>query len=354
MSLRRRIPDGVADGGASNIVGSRLGRPMHVSPRVRQWLTGAKSDPSVRARYWQEVMGRPASDARVRAAVQSIGRVGWAAALLDRQWPDGHWGTPGTTAAEMYRPKFVATFWPVLVLADLGMTRADARIRLAAELLLDRCRPVRPRGDAPLDYRASRGGEICVTGMLARALIQIGYLDHPDVQRSIAWIVHTQKSDGGWNCVPSRSGTLDDFKGLAALAEIPPEARDAAVRRSIERGAEFFLRRRLAREGPGRYPPWFRIHYPGFYYYDLLVGLRLMTHLGYGADRRLESAWRWLQNKRRSDGTWALDSAIPDFDPALTEYRYEEILYPLILETAGLPSRWATVEALSLLARVDR
>ncbi|MFY9717025.1 MAG: prenyltransferase/squalene oxidase repeat-containing protein [Thermoplasmata archaeon] len=289
----------------------------------------------------------------MRSAVREIGHVGWAASLLKQQWPDGHWSTPGTTAAEMYRPKFEATFWPAIVLADLGMTRADPRIRRTAELLLDRCRPNGNGPGQPLDYRPSRGGEICVTGMLVRALIRFGYLDHADVQRSIAWIVRTQKPDGGWHCIPSRTGTLDDWKGLAALAEIPPEQRDGSVRRTIERGAEFYLGRHLMDEGGRRYPPWFRIHYPDFYYYDLLVGLRILTRLGYGSDRRLGPAVRWLRRKRRPDGTWALDAVHPDFDPALTEYRYDEILHPLILETVGQPSRWATVEALNVLARLD-
>jgi len=320
---------------------------MRISARIRKWLTGPKSDPSVRARFWLEVEGRPPQDPRVREAVKGIGKAGWAASLLENQWPDGHWVTPGTSGGELYRPKYVATNWLAIVLADLGMTRANPRIRRTAELLIDRWS--QKGGDL-----SGRSGEICVTGNAVRTLIRFGYLHDPTVQRSIAWIVRTQKADGGWHCFPSRTGTLDGWEGLAALSEIPEEYRDESVRRSIERGAEFYLRRHLMEEGKVRYPPWFRIHYPNHYYYDLLVGLRTLTRLGYGADPRLAPALRWLRSKRGHDGTWTLDAAHPDLDPALAGYQYRGVLFPMMLEPLHEPSPWATVEALSVFTRTER
>ena len=319
---------------------------MPVSPRVRNWLTGPKSDPSVRARFWREVDGRPPTDPRVREAVKAIGRVGWAATLLNHQCPDGHWVTPGTSARELYRPKYIVTNWLAIVLADLGMTRSDPRIRRTAQLILD-------RWSARGGDLTGRGGEICVTGNAVRTLVRFGYLDHPAVQRSIDWIVRTQKSDGGWHCFPSRTGTLDGWEGLAALAVIPEEDRDESVLRSIQRGAEFYLHRHLMDEGRPRYPPWFRIHYPNHYYYDLLVGLRILTQLGYGADRRLAPALGWLQSKRSREGVWALDAVHPDLDPALAGYSFQGPVFPMLLEPLHEPSRWATVEALSILTRVE-
>ncbi|HLE54717.1 MAG TPA: prenyltransferase/squalene oxidase repeat-containing protein [Thermoplasmata archaeon] len=282
----------------------------------------------------------------MRAAAKAIGRVGWAASLLDHQWPDGHWVTPGTSGEQLYRPKYIATNWLAITLADLGMTRADPRIRRTAEMIRDRWS--KRGGDL-----SGRSGEICVTGNAVRTLIRFGYLDDPVVQGAIGWIVRTQKADGGWHCFPSRTGTLDGWEGLAALAEIPEEARGESVRRSIERGAEFYLRHHLMEEGRVRYPPWFRIHYPNHYYYDLLVGLRVLTRLGYRADRRLAPALRWLRSKRGGDGTWALDAAHPDLDAAHGGYVFRDLVFPMLLEPLHEPSRWATVEALSVLTHTD-
>jgi hypothetical protein len=282
----------------------------------------------------------------VRSAVKAIGKAGWAASLLAHQWPDGHWVTPGTSPRDLYGPKYIVTNWLAIVLADLGMTRTDPRIRRTAQMIMDRWS--QRGGDL-----TGRSGEICVTGNAVRTLIRFGYLDHPAVQRSIAWIVRTQKPDGGWHCFPSRTGSLDGWEGLAALAEIPEGHRDEPVRRSIERGAEFYLRRHLMDEGRVRYPPWFRIHYPNHYFYDVLVGLRILTRLGYGADPRLAPALRWLRSKRGRDGSWTLDAAHPDLDPRLAGYQYDRPMFPVMLEPLHEPSQWATVEALSVLARLN-
>src|SRR2546428_13273120 len=139
---------------------------MRVSPRIRKWLTGPKSDPSVRARFWLEVERRPPHDTRVREAVKTIGKEGWAASLLEDQWPDGHWVTPGTSGGELYRPKYVATNWQAIVLADLGMTRADPRIHRTAPLLTDRW--IRQGGDL-----SGRGGGICSTVTVGRTVMPV-------------------------------------------------------------------------------------------------------------------------------------------------------------------------------------
>jgi len=323
---------------------------MHVPSRIRRWLTGPKSDPSICARYWLEVERLPPDDSRVRGALRSIGRTGWAASLLKNQLPDGHWYTSGTTGPEIYRPKYVATFWHALVLSDLGMTREDPRIRRTAELILRRF-DQRIAGEDQLDYRPrGRNQEICVTGLITRALIRFGYLDHPAVQRSLRWIARAQLDDGGWNDAPATKGSLDAWEPLAALAEVPADQRDIEVRHAIERGAEFYLRRRLMTDGPGTYEPWSRIHYPNHYYYDFLVGLRTLTAIGRGGDPRLAPALRWLRKKRSPDGTWALDLAHPDLDRRGSGYVLEELVFPMMLEQPREPSQWATVEALSVLA----
>ncbi len=317
---------------------------MRVAPRIRRWLSGPGSDPSVRYRYLVEVEGRSPDDAIARRVRKQIGREGWAASLLAKEVHDGRWVTPGTAPLEILRPRFASSHWVAVVLADLGMTRSDPRVRKLAEGLLRWRRAVLREKDA----------ELCFGGNATRTLIRFGYLDHPVVQGSIEWLVRTQKSDGGWTCFPSsRTGSLDGWEGLAALAEIPETSRDAAVRSALERGAEFYLHRHLM-DAPGpRYAPWFRIHYPNHYYYDLLVGLRILTKLGYGRDSRLRPALRWLRSKRRADGAWALDGTHPTVDDEDGVYVFRRPVFSLSLEAPTVSSRWATVEALSILRRVE-
>ena len=107
-------------------------------------------------------------------------------------------------------------------------------------------------------------------------------------------------------------------------------------------------------EGRGRYAPWSRVHYPNHFFYDVLVGLRVLTRLGFGSDPRLGKAVRWLLDRCRRDGTWTLEATQPDWDLGeAARYGFPGPEFPVVLELPGLPSRWATVEALSVLRRVD-
>jgi hypothetical protein len=316
---------------------------------LREWLT-TSADPSVRLRVYLELLDRDADDPEVAEARMLIGRMGWVASILDGQLADGQWGTPGTTDLELYRPKYLATFWQLIVLADLGASRTDLRVSRAAELLLDRF------STGPEDALGGPGSEVCLTGNAVRSLFRLGFGDDARVRRALAWLVETQKADGGWHCFPSQSGTLDGWEALAAFAVVPKMARSAALERAIARGAEFYLERELMREGEGRYEPWFRLHYPVHYYYDLLVGLDLLTALGYGDDRRLWPALDWLESRRRTDGRWVLDALHPDLgegDP----YGSSAVQSPFFafgLELPGQPSRWITMNASIVLRRAGR
>jgi hypothetical protein len=330
---------------------------VRISPTVRRWLLKRRdpgvrpwradvSDPSVRARVLAELLERGPDDPELRAARREIGRVGWAAEILDEQLPRGQWVTPGTGSGELYRPKYIATNWRLLVLADLGVPATDPRVRRGVDLFLD----VFAR--APWSGLGGRGSEGCFTGNAVRMLVAFGRADDRRTRRSIAWILDSQKSDGGWHCFPSKTGTLDVWEPLSALAALPPTLRTAAVERAISRGAEFYLERGLLREGRPRYAPWYRLHFPVHYYYDVLVGLDLLTRLGYAEDRRLRPALDHLESLRRPDGRWEIGPAHPDSEDP--NYRVRGPVYPFVLETPGSPSRWITATALAVLDRAGR
>ncbi len=307
-----------------------------------------RTDPSVRYFALRDLCDRREGDSPVRAARAEIGRKGWAGEILSLQEPAGTWATYREEPNNLYLPKYTSTNFLLLVLSDLGMTRSDPRIRRAATALLDRW------SDPDEGVWGQAGAETCITGNGVRMMVRFGYGDDPRIRRAIDWLVSAQKSDGGWHCWRSRTGTLAAWEAMAAFAAIPPESRSAAVVRAIERGAEFYLERGLLHETDGStYEPWWRLHYPTHYYYDVLVGLDFLTALGYGSDRRLRPALRLLERKRGTDGRWRLDSVQPDLEET-DPYHHPPPLYPVLLEYPGEPSRWATLAALRVLRRAGR
>ena len=95
---------------------------------VLAWLL-EPSQPSVRYRTLTELLGRKESDEDVREAKNAILERGWAKEILSRRRPGGGWND----GESQYRPKYLSTNWMMLVLSDLGLTRAVPEVREACE-----------------------------------------------------------------------------------------------------------------------------------------------------------------------------------------------------------------------------
>ena len=127
------------------------------------------------------------------------------------------------------------------------------------------------------------------------------------------------------------------------------------MKTAVDRGLEFYLERRLLREGR-RYDPWQRLHFPYHYYYDLLVGLEFVTALGRGDDPRAAGAIKLLKKKRLPDDRWPMEAVHPDALNAgkLPRWfaKYRDRLTPFSLEAAGEQSKMITLRALRVLKRL--
>jgi len=317
--------------------------------RVIDWLL-EHDQPSVRYYTLVDLLGRPQDDPDVRAAHSAIPRVGWARDLLRTQKPKGYWEAhEPRTVREWVRflrfPVFDSSIWKGIVLSDLGLTAADARIRRLADLVFE--------------YKLHLSSEVnlfteevCIVGNVAGMLTRFGYGDDRRVRKLYDWMIEDQRDDGGWNCAADKPGTLDCWEALAAFATTPKAKRSAAMERAISRGAEFYLGRKLFEEGR-RYAPWFRFHYPTHYFYDVLVGLDVITKLGFAGDRRLGPALQILKDKRQPDGTWLLDAAHPDVGSGGGFVASKKKHKEFALEAPGKPSKWITLTALRVLKRVE-
>lgn len=307
-----------------------------MSDAVRRWLD---EDTSVRAAALVRLDGRDPDEPEVARIRRDGYAQGSAARVLD--------GLGGPfEPATFYVPKYGAPFHRLVAAAEMGVRADEPRAAAALEFMLSRFRKAdggfgNPLRDGP--------GHLCVTGNAVRAALLMGQGGDPRVLDGLRWLVEHQRADGGWHCFPPEDApsTLDAWEALAALAALPEKARDEPARRAAARGREFLLAAHLgARDA---YAPWRRAHFPRHYYYDVLVGLGIVAALGGKADARLREAQRWLEEKRRPDGRWTHEAHHPDLEGEADYTPHRPGVgapAPLVVEEAGAPSRWVTLEAL--------
>ena len=259
-------------------------------------------EPSIRLKVRTAVLGEEAA-ANLREEVRRSRRV---RSLLSEREADG-------TIPQHPYTKWTGAFWVLNLLAELGYPAGD-------ESLL----PLREQvyGWLLTDYHHKRWTRrvnglarihASQEGYAIWSLLTLGIADE-GVERLVERLLTTQWPDGGWNCDPRASGRTSAFaeshlplRGLALYARITgrPEARDGAAR-----AAEVFLSRRLFRRRSGGEPihqEFVELHFPCYWRYDVLFGLKVMNEAGFLADPRCQDALDLLESKRLADGGWPAD-----------------------------------------------
>ena len=273
-------------------------------------------------RYWTltDILERSQSDAEVVSALNGIEFWDPVAAYLREQRPAGYWGD----GEDVYWPKWRATVWALILLAELGVPGTNPPIRRGSEYFLqvmdrqDRSWPPPKYPDE--DLRGWRlVWEPCVTGNMARTLTGFGFESDPRVREMFEWLVQNQRDDGGWNCdTEGRNGEpvhhssfMSTIEPLWAFSSLDAQKWPRGGREAVERGVEFLLIHGLFKSDKnGRVirQEWTQLHFPLFYFYDILHGLRVVTALGFGGDDRTKDARELLLSKRLPEGTWPMEA----------------------------------------------
>jgi len=344
--------------------------------RAVKWLLN-QEHPGIR--YWalRDLLGESANDPEVSSYRNQIASHGPVVDLLAEQHPDGYWGHP----EDCYWPKWQATVWPLILLAEMGLPGDNPRIRSACEYYLKTAMeqdkswppPDYPEGDLT-GYRLL--WEPCVTGNMARTLVQFGHENDPRVRGMFDWLIRTQLPDGGWNCEPGpwgkevhHSSFMSTIEPLWAFSALEPSEWPKGGKEAVERGCEFLLMHRVYksdRDGRVINEEWTKLHFPLFYFYDILHALRVLTDLGYGHDERTGDALGLLQSKRLPDGAWAMEATFLEkirrnFAKDSATGQWREISgqgiaqIPTVyssLGPVGGPNPWVTLNALRVLKGV--
>ncbi len=297
------------------------------------WLL-SEDNPSVRYFTLTDLLEHPRSDAEVRQAKAAIMTSEPVQKILDAQYPAGYWVKPSLG----YSPKYRATVWQILFLAELGATRTT-QIEKACQHVFEQAQ--RPDG-AFIANKGKSGAVICLNGNLLRSLLWFGYGDDPRCQRGLNWLAARVNGDEGFRCsynarLPCAWGAV---KALSTFAALPEAERPPAVQGAIERGVEFLLSYELVKaDYPSGYggisPLWFRFGFPSTYVSNILEALLVLTRLGHGRHPRLAGAIEFVLSKQDEKGRWPLE-----YSPAPTWARFGQ---------KGQPSKWVTLNVLRVL-----
>ena len=204
--------------------------------------------------------------------------------------------------------KWDGRHWILSILGDLGVPAADESLRPLMEQTLD----------AWLNAVHSKNHFRVLNGRVRRCASQEGYAvwsslrlgfadDRTDelVRRLLKW----QWPDGGWNCdkrpQADTSSFMETLIPLRAVSLYASVTGNAAAKEAAARAAEVFLTRQLykrRRDDQIMDRNFIRLHYPPYWHYDILFGLKVMAEAGFIGDPRCAAALDLLESKRLPDG----------------------------------------------------
>src|SRR5437867_2286875 len=260
--------------------------------QVCQSLLRSK-EPPVQWKVRVHVLGEDPRSKRIRDLGRQIRRSPRVRALLAHRDLRGRLRPVGNPYS-----KWQGAHWVLATLADIGYPRVDRSLSAMRDQVLDRWLGdvYYHEFDAKTEAEAYRGvGVPRMRGRYRRCASQQGNalyfltklgLANGRSDALVERLLHWQWPDGGWNCDKHPSADTSSFwesrhpmLGLAADAR---DKRDSAAKDAARRAADVFLTRELFRErrtGRVMNPSFVALHYPLYYEYDILGGLKAMAEL---------------------------------------------------------------------------
>lgn len=326
---------------------------------------GRSPEPSIRWRTLVRVQQHPRSSARVRRLEEEVRGSSRVGALLSRRDAPFRKGMFGG----VYR-YWQGIHWVLTSLVDIGYPPGDPAIAP----LLDRAlgmwtHPRYSRTFVATDENAKgehdgvprlRGRYRRCASQQGNALLYATVLGKLDgrTERLAALLKRWQWADGGWNCDRSpeadSSSFMETLTPMRALFCYSVRSGSAAARRAAWRASEIFLERRLFhRRSDGRVmrPDFLRLHYPLYWHYDVLGGLKGMADLGRIGDPRCREALDWLEDRELARGGWPLDAR---YYRVSKEYRFGTEFVDWGAPHSTRRNDWVTTDALYVLRAAGR
>ncbi len=212
---------------------------------------------------------------------------------------------PGWEALHPYK-KWQGAHWRLMSFVELGGHDDPRALAMLEQVLNWLGNPARLGTVLIMEGRARRcasqeGNAVLVASTLGHAE-SVG----PLVSKLLEW----QWDDGGWNCDRRRSASHSSFHEtvwpLRGLLAYHRAIGDPAALHAAQRAAELLLRHRLYRSNRTNRVianAWLDVHWPPYWHYDVLQGLRAVAEAGHTSRPEAADALAWLRDRER-DGRW--------------------------------------------------
>lgn len=322
------------------------------------------SEPSIRYKVRVGVFGENAASPEIVALREEIRSSPRVQTLLAGRDANG----------ELHRGKHVyqkwqGAHWVMATLADVGYPPGDSALIPIRDQLLDAWLAPHYFAEFVAATKATGYKNYGVPVMQGRyrrcasqqgnalyAIVTLGLADER-TEKLAERLLHWQWPDGGWNCdrnpdadTSSFMETLCPLRGLAAFAR---HRDDSEVRGGVEHAASVFLERELFKrrsDGAIIHPDFVRLHYPVYWHYDILGGLKVLAEAGLIRDPRCHSALDLLEQKRLPDRGWPAERSYYKLHD--TAGGGELVSWGGTSKNASNP--WVTADALGVLAAAGR
>ncbi|MGD2077397.1 MAG: hypothetical protein PVH18_03390 [Chloroflexota bacterium] len=309
----------------------------------------SSDEPAVRYKVLVNVLGHdPESDEaqRLRQEIQESPRARTLRAQVD---------PPSDMPPGPYR-KWTGAHWVLTDLADLGYPPGDERLLPLRQQIYDWLFGEKHQASIQtIDGRVRR----CASqeGNALYYLLALGLADG-GTEELARRLVRWQWPDGGWNCDKNPAARHSSFmESLIPLRGLALHARltgNLDSRKAAARAAEIFLKRHLYRrqsDGSVIDQEFILLHYPCYWHYDILFGLKVLAEAGFIGDPRCSQALDLLEAKRLPDGGFPAEKRY---------YRVSDkpVSGRSLVDWGGASKRrmneWVTVDALTALRAAGR
>lgn len=222
--------------------------------------------------------------------------------------------------------KWQGAHWVLAALADIGYPENDKSLYNAKhnvldvwlrqfyfdEVIIEKKSQLQQKEGVPIiegRYRRCASQQ----GNALWYLLKLGLKDKR-INDLVERLLHWQWPDGGWNCDRNFSAdtssfmeTILPFRGLALYAKLN---NDRKAKKASDKAAEVFLKRYLYKRISDKkiiHPEFTYLHYPLYWHYDILHGLKILAEAGYIKDKRCKDALDLLESKELKSGGWSAE-----------------------------------------------